>query len=113
MVSLRLISHSEEKIATFAQGRIDGAASECRANEVNNHEESLEAKANCFVINLKKSKIWPIILSPLAQKIADLLVIITLRQFWSRRVFFGTQALPKNRGHMLTTKIGIRQYRPV
>jgi len=45
-------------------------------------------------------------LSPLAQKMADVLLIIALKQFWSRRVFFGTQALPKNRGHMLTTKIG-------
>ena len=25
-------------------------------------------------------------------------VFIALRQFWSRRVFFGTQTLPKNRG---------------
>ena len=33
-------------------------------------------------------------------------LIIALRQFWSRGVFFGMQALPKNRGHMLTTKIG-------
>jgi hypothetical protein len=37
-------------------------------------------------------------LSPLAQKMADVLLIIGLRQFWSRRVFFGTQALPKNKG---------------
>ena len=37
-------------------------------------------------------------LSPLAQKIADVLLIIALRQFWYRGVFFGTQALPKNMG---------------
>jgi len=37
-------------------------------------------------------------LSPLAQKMADVLVIIALSQFWSRGVFFGTQVLPKNRG---------------
>jgi hypothetical protein len=37
-------------------------------------------------------------LSPLAQKMADVLIIIALRQFWFKRVFFGTQALPKNRG---------------
>ena len=29
---------------------------------------------------------------------ADVLLIVALRQFWSREVFFGTQALPKNRG---------------
>ena len=37
---------------------------------------------------------------------ADALLIVALRQFWSREVFFGMQALLKNRGHMLTTKIG-------
>ena len=45
-------------------------------------------------------------LLPLVQKMADVLLIIALRQFWSRGGFFGMQALPKNRGHMLTTKIG-------
>ena len=44
---------------------------------------------------------------------ADVLLIVALRQFWSREVFFGTQALPKNRGHMLTTKIGSNLNRPV
>ena len=53
MVSLRLISHSKEKVATFAQARIDGAASGGRANKANSHEENLEAEANCFMINLK------------------------------------------------------------
>jgi len=38
---------------------------------------------------------------------ANVLFIIMLRQFWSRRLFFGKQALPKKiGGHMLTTKIG-------
>jgi hypothetical protein len=37
---------------------------------------------------------------------ADALFIIALRKFWSRRLFFGMQTLAKNRGHMLTTKIG-------
>ena len=44
---------------------------------------------------------------------ADVLLIVALRQFWSREVFFGTLALPKNRGHMLTTKIGSNLNRPV
>ena len=43
--------------------------------------------------------------SPLAQKMADVLLIIALRQFYSREVLFGMQALPKKRGYMLTTKI--------
>ena len=29
---------------------------------------------------------------------ADILLIVALRQFWSREMFFGMQALPKNRG---------------
>ena len=29
---------------------------------------------------------------------ADVLIIIALRQFWSREVFFGAQVLPKNMG---------------
>ena len=37
---------------------------------------------------------------------ADVVLIIVLRQFWLRKMFFGKQALPKNRGHMLTAKIG-------
>ena len=37
-------------------------------------------------------------LSPLVQKMADVVLIIALRQFWLRRIFFGKQALPKNRG---------------
>ena len=37
-------------------------------------------------------------LSPLVQKMADVVLIIALRQFWLRRMFFGKQALPKNRG---------------
>ena len=108
-----LISRSKEEVAMFAQARVDGATSGGRANKADSHKEGLEAKANCFIINLKKSKTWPIIFIALCTKMGDVLVIIVLRQFWSRRVFFGTQALPKNRGHMLTTKIGNRQYRPV
>ena len=37
-------------------------------------------------------------LSPLAQIMADVMIIIALRQFWLRRLFFGKQALPKNWG---------------
>ena len=44
-------------------------------------------------------------LLPLAQKMADVMLIIALRRFWLRRMFFGKQALPKNRGHLLTAKI--------
>ena len=37
-------------------------------------------------------------LSPLAQIMANVMIIIALRQFWLKRMFFGKQALPKNRG---------------
>jgi hypothetical protein len=37
----------------------------------------------------------------------DVLSIIILRQFWSRRLVSGMQALPKIGGHLLTTKIGM------
>ena len=36
-------------------------------------------------------------LSPLAQIMADVMIIIALRQFWLRKIFFGKQAWPKNR----------------
>ena len=34
----------------------------------------------------------------LEQNMSDVVLIIALRQFWLRRIFFGKQALPKNRG---------------
>ena len=38
---------------------------------------------------------------------ADVVLIIALRQFWLRRMFFYKQALPKKTGvYMLTAKIG-------
>ena len=40
---------------------------------------------------------------------ADVVLIIALRQFWLKRMFFGKQALPKNRGHILAAKIGINR----
>jgi hypothetical protein len=45
-------------------------------------------------------------LSPLAQKMADVMLIIALRQFWLRRMFLASNLYQKNRGHMLTAKIG-------
>ena len=112
MVSLRLVSHPKEKAATDAQKGVHGTASGGCTSKIGDHEADMEAQASYFVVSLKKKQdMTDKLLSPLAQKNAD--VFIALRQFWSRRVFFGTQALPKNRGHMLTTKISIRQYRPV
>ena len=79
VVSLRLVSYSETKTTTYAQERINGATSGGRANKTSSHEESLETKASCF--NLKKNKSWPIIVIALSTKMADVLLIIVLRQF--------------------------------
>ena len=79
VVSLELVSYPETKTATYAQEKINGATSGGRANKTSSHEESLETKASCF--NLKKNKSWPIIFIALSTKMADVLVIITLRQF--------------------------------
>ena len=85
--------------------KVYGATSGGCTSKVGDHEAGMEAQSSCFIVSLKKKQdMADKLLLPLAQKIAN--VFIALRQFWSRRVFFGTQVLPKNRGHMLTTKIG-------
>ena len=112
MVSLRFVSHSKEEVAKDAQERVHGTASGGYTSKVGDLEAGMEVQASCFVVSLKKKQdMADKLLSPLAQKMAD--VFIALRQFWSRRVFFGTQALPKNRGHMLMTKIGSKPDQPV
>ena len=96
MVSLRFVSHSKEEVAKDAHGRVHGTTSGGCTSKVCNHEAGMEAQASCFIVSLKKKQdMADKLLSPLAQKMAD--VFIALRQFWSRRVFFDTQALPKNR----------------
>jgi hypothetical protein len=96
-VSLRFVSHSKEEVATDVQERVHGTASGGCTSKVGDHEAGMEAQSSCFVVSLKKKQdMADKLLSLLAQKMAD--VFIALRQFWSRRVFFGTQALPKNRG---------------
>ena len=97
MVSLRFVSHSKEEVAKDAQERVHGTASRGCTSKVGDHEAGMEAQASCFVVSLKKKQdMADKLLSPLAQKMAD--VFIALKQFWSRRVLFGTQVLPKNRG---------------
>ena len=59
VVSFRLISYPEEKVAAYAQEGDNGATSRGRAKDINNHEEGMAAETSCFNINL--SKIWPII----------------------------------------------------
>ena len=97
MVSLRFVSHSKEEVAKDVQERVHGTASGGCTSKVGDNEAGMEAQASCFVVSLKKKQdMTDKLLSPLAQKMAD--VFIALRQFWSRRVFFVTQTLPKNRG---------------
>jgi len=59
VVSLRLVSHSEKKAATYAQEGVNGTTSRGCANEVGNYEESMVAKASYITINLSYNKLWP------------------------------------------------------
>ena len=106
VVSLRLDSYSEVKAATYAQEGGNGTTSGDRAKDVSDNEEGVAAQTSCFNIDLSKN-MADNCLSPLVQKMADVVLIIALRQFWLRRIFFGKQALQKKTGgHMLTAKIG-------
>ena len=58
VVSLRLVSYSEAKAATYAQEGVDGTASGGRAEDVSDNEEGVAAQTSCFNIDL--SKTWPI-----------------------------------------------------
>ena len=59
MVSLRLVSYSEAKAATYAQEGGNGATSGGHAKDVGNYEEGVAAETSGFNIDL--SKTWPII----------------------------------------------------
>ena len=59
MVSLRLVSYSEAKAATYAQEVGNGATSGGCAKDVSDNEEGVAAQTSCFNIDL--SKTWPII----------------------------------------------------
>ena len=55
VVSLRLVSYSEAKAATYAQEGGNGATSESRAKDVSNHKEGVAAETGCFNINLSRA----------------------------------------------------------
>ena len=59
MVSLRLVSYSEAKAATYAQEGGNGATSGGRTKDVSNNEDGVAAETSGFNIDL--SKTWPII----------------------------------------------------
>ena len=94
MVSLRLVSYSEAKAATYVQEGGNGTTSGGRAKDVSDNEEGVTAQTSCFNIDLSKN-MTDNCLSPLVQKMADVVLIIALRQFWLRRMFFDKQTLPK------------------
>ena len=54
------LSHTQKKVASYAQEGDNGATSRGRAKDINNYEEGMAAETSCFNINL--SKIWPIII---------------------------------------------------
>ena len=55
VVSLRLVSYSKAKAATFAQKESNGAIRRGRDNEANNYKKSVVAEANCFNIDLNRA----------------------------------------------------------
>ena len=57
VVSLRLVSYSEAKTATYVQEGGNGATSGGRAKDVSNNEDGVAAQTSCFNIDL--SKTWP------------------------------------------------------
>ena len=57
VVSLRLVSYSEAKTATYAQKGDNGTTSGDRAEDVSDNEEGVAAQTSCFNIDL--SKTWP------------------------------------------------------
>ena len=58
VVSLRLVSYSEARAATYVQEVGNGATSGGRAEDVSDNEEGVAAQISCFNIDL--SKTWPI-----------------------------------------------------
>ena len=52
VVSFRLVSYPEEKVAAYAQEGDNGATSGGRAKDLSNHEEGVATEACCFNINL-------------------------------------------------------------
>ena len=56
VVSLRFVSYSEAKAATYGQGG-NGTTSGDRAEDVSDNEEGVAAQTSCFNIDL--SKTWP------------------------------------------------------
>ena len=57
VVSLRLVSYSEAKAATYAQEGSNGATSGGRAKDISDNEEGVAAQTNWFNIDLSKK--WP------------------------------------------------------
>ena len=100
-MSFRFVSHPKEEAAKDAQERIHGTASRGYTNKVGDNEAGMEAQASCFIINLRKK-----------QDTADKL-LSTLDNFGLEECSLARKLYQRIGGHMLTTKIGIRQYRPV
>ena len=101
VVSLRLISHPKEEIAKDAEKGVHGTTSGGCTSKVGDHEAGMEAQASCFIINLRKK-----------QDTADK-SLSPLDNFGSEECSLARKFYQRTGGHMLTTKIGIRQYRPV
>jgi len=101
VVSFRFVSHSKEEATKDAQERIHGTARRGYTNKVGDHEAGMEVQASCFIINLRKK-----------QDTVDK-SLSPLDNFGSEEYSLARKLCQRTGGHMLTTKIGIRQYRPV
>ena len=91
----------------FAQARINGATSGRRANKASNHEKKFRDRSKLFHHQLEvKQDMAGNFLSPLAQKMAGVLLIIALRQFWTEECSLARKLCQRTGGHMSMTKIG-------
>ena len=95
-MSLRLFSHLEEKTAMNAQEKVDGATGEGNTSKVSN---GMEAKASCFIIALKWSKLWSIVFIALKTNIWWMSCLSSsLDNFGPKDYFFARKLCKKNRG---------------
>ena len=88
-----------------AQEKVDGATGEGNTSKVSN---GMEAKASCFIIALKWSKLWSIVFIALRTNIWRMSCLSSsLDNFGPKDYFFARKLCQKIGGHMLMIKIGM------
>ena len=82
----------------YVQEGDNGTTSGGRAKDVSDYEEGVAAQTSCLTHRLEQN-MADNCLSSLVQKMADVVLIIALRQFWLRRIFFlASKLYQKHRG---------------